>query len=65
MSKPFVLRPAKPPKPKKDAQPVFRLKPTYRNILVVLSKRTGLPLGNIIEQCIDYAIENMEGWDDE
>lgn len=41
-------------------QPVIRLKPTYYQTLSVLKARTGLPLGNIVEQCIDYALENME-----
>ena len=41
-------------------QPVIRLKPTYYQTLSVLKARTGLPLGNIVEQCIDYALEHME-----
>ena len=43
-----------------NKQPVIRLKPTYYQTLSVLKARTGLPLGNIVEQCIDYALENME-----
>lgn len=52
----------KPPYPDEYAnkQPVIRLKPTYYQTLSVLKARTGLPLGNIVEQCIDYALENME-----
>ena len=41
-------------------QPIIRLKPTYYQTLSVLKARTGLPLGNIVEQCIDYALEQME-----
>lgn len=41
-------------------QPVIRLKASYYQTLSVLKARTGLPLGNIVEQCIDYALENME-----
>lgn len=41
-------------------QPVIRLKPSYYQTLSVLKARTGLPLGNIVEQCIDYALEHME-----
>lgn len=41
-------------------QPVIRLKPSYYQTLSVLKAKTGLPLGNIVEQCIDYALENME-----
>lgn len=47
-----------------NKQPVIRLKPTYYQTLSVLKARTGLPLGNIVEQCIDYALENMEGSED-
>lgn len=59
--KPFRLQyeeyKPKPPKPK---QPVVRLKPSYYQLLELLKRETGLPLGRIVEQCIDYAIENME-----
>lgn len=41
-------------------QPVIRLKPSYYQMLTALKAKTGLPLGNIVEQCIDYAMENME-----
>lgn len=41
-------------------QPIIRLKPPYYQTLSVLKARTGLPLGNIVEQCIDYALEHME-----
>lgn len=44
-------------------QPVIRLKPTYYQTLAVLKARTGLPLGNIVEQCIDYALEHLEEGD--
>ena len=43
-----------------NKQPVIRLKPTYYQTLRSLTGRTGLPLGNIVEQCIDYALEHME-----
>lgn len=43
-----------------DKQPVIRLKPSYYQTLSVLKAQTGLPLGNIVEQCIDYALENSE-----
>ena len=46
-----------PPKPK---QPIVRLKPSYYHLLEQLKKQTGLSLGAIVEQCIDYAMENME-----
>lgn len=47
-----------------NKQPIIRLKPTYYQTLSVLKARTGLPLGNIVEQCIDYALENMEEGED-
>lgn len=40
---------------------VIRLKPSYYQILVALKAKTGIPLGTIAEQCIDYALDNMEG----
>ena len=46
-----------------DKQPIVRLKPSYYQTLNALRARTGLPLGNIVEQCIDYALENMEADD--
>lgn len=48
----------------KPKQPVVRVKPSYYQLLEQLKKQTGLPLGNIVEQCIDYAIANMEKGDD-
>lgn len=44
----------------KPKQPVVRLKPSYYQLLEQLKRETGLSLGGIVEQCIDYAIENME-----
>lgn len=41
-------------------QPVVRLKASYYRTLVELRTKTGLTLGAITEQCIDYALENME-----
>lgn len=41
-------------------QPVIRLKASYYQTLNALKAQTRLPLGNIVEQCIDYALENME-----
>ena len=41
-------------------QPIIRLKPGYYRTLQILKAKTGLPLGNIVGQCIDYALENME-----
>lgn len=50
------------PEPEKLAakQPVIRVKPAYYQTLAAWRSRTGLPLGNIVEQCIDYALANME-----
>lgn len=46
--------------PAKPKQPIVRLKPSYYHLLEQLKKQSGLPLGSIVEQCIDYAMENME-----
>lgn len=46
--------------PHRQKQPIVRLKPSYYQLLEQLKRQTGLPLGAIVEQCIDYAIENME-----
>ena len=46
--------------PSKPKQPIVRLKPSYYQLLEQLKKQSGLPLGSIVEQCIDYAMENME-----
>lgn len=48
------------PDPVGNKQPVIRLKPSYYQTLAMLKAKTGLPLGNIVEQCIDYALANME-----
>ena len=44
-----------------NKQPIVRLSSAYYQALSVLKAKTGLPLGNIVEQCIDYALANMEG----
>ena len=46
--------------PAKPKQPIVRQKPGYYQLLEQLKKQTGLPLGAIVEQCIDYAMDNME-----
>lgn len=58
----FKLKLPYPPEPA-PKQPIIRLKQSYYQTLQVLKVKTGLPLGNIVEQCIDYALENM-GEDD-
>lgn len=47
-----------------EKTPVIRLKPSYYQTIAGLRAKTGLPLGNIVEQCIDYALEHMEGEND-
>ena len=39
--------------------PVIRLKASYYQTLLSLKRQTGLPLGSVAEQCIDYALEHM------
>lgn len=43
-----------------NKQPIVRLKSDYYQTLSVLRAKTGLPLGNIVEQCIDFALAHME-----
>ena len=57
---PFRLQYAAAPVKSKPKQPVVRLKPSYYQLLERLKRDTGLPLGGIVEQCIDYAMGNME-----
>ncbi|MEG0999123.1 MAG: hypothetical protein RSC99_06365 [Clostridiales bacterium] len=40
---------------------IIRLKPSYYNTLCILKAQSGLTLGNIAEQCIDFALEHMDG----
>lgn len=58
--KPFKLK-LPYPTDNSNKQPVIRLKPPYYQTLNVIKAQTGLPLGNIVEQCVDYALMNMEG----
>ena len=55
----FTLVPPKRPV-KADKQPIIRLKPLYYKTVCLLKAQTGLPLGNIVEQCIYYALSHME-----
>lgn len=55
----FKLKPLAP-SAASTKQPVIRLKRSYYQLLAELKARTGIPMGNIVEQCIDYAMENME-----
>lgn len=59
MADKFVLK-LPYPDDNQTKQPVIRLKASYYQTLSILKARTGLPLGNIVEQCIDYALEHME-----
>lgn len=48
-------------RPQMDVKsPVIRLRPAYYQIIAELKAQTGIPMGNIVEQCIDYALEHME-----
>lgn len=60
----FVLKLPYPDE-SQNKQPVIRLKASYYQTLSILKARTGLPLGNIVEQCIDYALEHMEEGDED
>lgn len=56
---PFVLK-VPQAEPAAYKQPIVRLKPSYYQALTTLKAKTGLTLGAIVEQCIDYALAHME-----
>ena len=60
---PFRLK-VPEPMPRPDKTPVIRLKSPYYQLLAAIKAETGLPIGNIVEQCMDYALANMEGEQD-
>lgn len=40
--------------------PVIRLKPAYYQMVAALKAQTGIPIGGIVEQCIDFALDHMK-----
>lgn len=42
------------------SQPVVKLKRHCYQTLLAIKAETGLSLGAIVEQCVNYALENME-----
>lgn len=49
--RPFRLEGKQPGK-----YPVVRLKPAYYLLLQQIKGKTGIPMGNILEQALDYAL---------
>lgn len=45
--------------------PPVRLKPSYYQLLRRIKAETGIPMGTIVEQCIDYALDNMDDREEE
>lgn len=45
------------------SQPLIRLNLPYYRLLCRIKDETGLSLGSIIEQCIDYALTNSGDWE--
>ncbi|MDL2252640.1 hypothetical protein LJC49_01020 [Ruminococcaceae bacterium OttesenSCG-928-I18] len=43
-----------------DRKGVVRLTPNCYEKVAVLKQETGISMGRIIEQCIDFALEHME-----
>lgn len=42
---------------------VVRLPPSCFERVMQLKRQTGVSMGRIIEQCVDFALEHMEGSD--
>lgn len=40
---------------------VVRLPPNCYDQVLDLKRRTGISMGRILEQCVDFALEHMEG----
>lgn len=40
---------------------VVRLTPSCYDRVYALKQRTGISMGRIIEQCVDFALERLEG----
>lgn len=50
-------------KDKQNNFPVVRLSAPYHQLLCSIKTETGLPLGKIIEQCVDFALRNGGDWE--
>lgn len=50
-------------KDKQNNFPVVRLSAPYHQLLCNIKNETGLPLGKIIEQCVDFALRNGGDWE--
>ena len=50
-------------KDKQNNFPVVRLSAPYHQLLCSIKNETGLPLGKIIEQCVDFALRNGGDWE--
>lgn len=53
------------PEPYIGQQPVVRLKQSYYELLQRLKRETGLSLGEIVAQCMDYALANRVSGEEE
>lgn len=50
-------------KEKQNNFPVVRLSAPYHQLLCSIKNETGVPLGKIIEQCVDFALRNGGDWE--
>lgn len=44
---------------------VVRLPPSRFDTVYALKRKTGISIGRILEQCVDYALEHMDNGDDD
>ena len=57
------MEPFRLSKDKQNNFPVVRLSAPYHQLLCSIKTETGLPLGKIIEQCVDFALRNGGDWE--
>ena len=53
----------RPPGKQKTELPHIRVSQPYYQLVYRLRQETGLPMGNIIEQCISYALRSGGDWE--
>ena len=53
----------RPPGKQRSELPHIRVSQPYYQLVYRLRQETGLPMGNIIEQCISYALRSGGDWE--
>lgn len=57
------MEPFRLSKDKQNNFPLVRLSAPYHQLLCSIKNETGVPLGRIIEQCVDFALRNGGDWE--